>query len=91
MADSLKPRLFRLFYAVSREHNTDERLAIILIVVCFIQIYDILLSPLMMLPFSGYFYNMGSRAFDSFRIFPFVVLQIGPSLYIRAIFVFLGF
>lgn len=47
----LKLRLFRAFYAISRDRNTDEGTAIFFIVVCFLQIYDLLLSKMLGLSF----------------------------------------
>lgn len=69
----LKMRLFRVYYWVGKERNTSMSTAIALITIMFIQLFDLLISPIMKLPFKGAFYNEISELFDVIRLYPLVI------------------
>lgn len=66
-------RLFRIYYWVGKERNTSMSAAIALMTIMFIQIFDLLISPIMQLPFKGAFYLEISELFDVIRIYPLVI------------------
>lgn len=76
-----KLRLFRVFYWITKERNTSFVLAITLIMTLFIQIFDLLISPLMKLPFKGSLYEEISQIFDVVRIYPLVTRHGGREVY----------
>jgi hypothetical protein len=77
----LKMRLFRVYYRVSKDRNTSFSGAIALICVMFAQIYDLIISPIMQLPFKGALYAEISEIFDVVRLFPIVVKYGGKDVY----------
>ena len=71
--ESLKVRLFKIYYSITKDRNTDKGFAFFLILVLFIQIYDLMLSKVMKLPFKGLLYDEISDIFDIIRIYPAVI------------------
>jgi hypothetical protein len=76
-----KMRLFRVFYWVSKDRNTSMGTAITMIMIMFIQIFDLIISPIMQLPFRGAFYNEVSEIFDIIRLYPIIVQFGGRNVY----------
>ena len=74
-------RLFRIYYWIGTERNTSMSTAIALITIMFIQIFDLLISPIMKLPFKGAFYNEIYEIFDVIRLYPLVIQFGGPNVY----------
>ena len=71
--DTIKVRLFKVYYQLLKERNTDKFLASFLILVMFIQIYDLIISPIMNLPFTGALYSTVASIFDVIRIYPAII------------------
>lgn len=65
--------MFKIFYLVTKERNTDKLVANFLILIMFIQIFDLMISPIMKIPFRGAFYDEVSALFDVIRIYPAIV------------------
>lgn len=65
--------MFKVFVHLTKERNTDKLQASILIILMFLQIYDLLISPLMTLPFRGALYKEVSNVLDVIRIYPAVI------------------
>ena len=82
-ADSpgLKTRLFRIFYWVQKERNTTKTEATTLIGILFAQIYALLISPVMKLPFKGALYAEIGAIFDVVRIYPAAIRNGGEVTY----------
>lgn len=74
-------RLFKIFYWISKDRNTSLTTSITLISVMFIQIFDLIISPIMKLPFKGALYVEVSEIFDVVRLFPLVVKYGGKDVY----------
>ena len=77
----LQSRLFRVYYWITRERNTGITQALILIVIQFAQVFDLLISPTMKLPFKGSLYEDVSNFFDIIRIYPSVIRHAGHHTY----------
>jgi hypothetical protein len=56
-----------------KERSVGAFPAFIMILILFMQIYDLILSPIMKLPFKGALYVEISTVFDTIRIYPLVV------------------
>ena len=62
-----KARLFSVICSMKKDQNSSQ-FAALLIVCLFAQIYDLLISPVMKLPFKGRLYSDILAIFDVFRI-----------------------
>ena len=71
--ETLKERIYKIFYVITKERNTDKQTAYFLILTMFIQMFDLLISPIMNLPFKGLLYTEISNFFDVVRIYPATV------------------
>jgi len=77
----LRIRLFRVFYWVQKDSNTSFAFAITLILLLFAQIFALLISPVMKLPFKGSLYTYVGAVFDVIRIYPAVIRNGGEITY----------
>jgi hypothetical protein len=57
--------------------------------IMFVQIYDITISKIMNLPFSGELYSELSSVFDVIRVYPVIMLYGDPGLYWDCMFILL--
>ncbi len=80
-AVGFKTRIFRVYYWMSRDRNTSQTIGFLLIIGLFAQIYDLLISPIMKLPFKGSLYKDFSAIFDVVRIYSVVISLNSPSTY----------
>lgn len=78
-------RLFKVYIHLTKDRNTYKLTAALLITLMFVQIYDLVLSPLMGVPFSGALYQPVADACDAVRVYPAVVRSGSVQAYWVAI------